>query len=281
MAAGPPLTRLVLAASSVADDLGYVALADLSAVLGTDEMANHRVIGGRMVTLLAARWQLGPALYRETADTDLGVPPVVVQEHGLISRMKELGYEQVAGNRFARHVPEIPVHVYGAEDSPRKAVVDLLVPAYTSRARTNLRISDEVVTTEVPGLALALQRQPITMVLELHRLNGDMLTAELSFPDEVSALVLKCFATQVRRKATDVADVWRCLEVAFAAGIGPDNFAEGDAADAAEIARALFDRRDGSGMTGLAEEKQLSRSAADQRFTRLRALVARVIGISD
>jgi hypothetical protein len=29
MAAGPPLTRLVLAAASVADDLGFVALADL------------------------------------------------------------------------------------------------------------------------------------------------------------------------------------------------------------------------------------------------------------
>jgi hypothetical protein len=36
MAAGPPLTQLVLAASSVADDLGFVALADLRTALGDE-----------------------------------------------------------------------------------------------------------------------------------------------------------------------------------------------------------------------------------------------------
>lgn len=36
MAAEPPLSRLVLGAASVADDLGYVALADLGRALGAD-----------------------------------------------------------------------------------------------------------------------------------------------------------------------------------------------------------------------------------------------------
>jgi hypothetical protein len=63
MAAGTPLTTLTLGASSVADDLGYVALHDLAVALG-DIAADYRVIGGHMVTMLAARWQLGARLYR-------------------------------------------------------------------------------------------------------------------------------------------------------------------------------------------------------------------------
>lgn len=46
-----------------------------------------------MVTALVARWQLGAEVYRETGDTDLGVPPVVVREEGLIEGLRELGYQ--------------------------------------------------------------------------------------------------------------------------------------------------------------------------------------------
>jgi len=53
MAAGRPLSHLTLGAGSVADDLGYVALADLSHVMGKD-VADYRVIGGHTVTILAA-----------------------------------------------------------------------------------------------------------------------------------------------------------------------------------------------------------------------------------
>ena len=53
MAAGTPLTRLTLGAASVTDDLGYVALSDLARTLG-DIAADCRVIGGHMVTVLAA-----------------------------------------------------------------------------------------------------------------------------------------------------------------------------------------------------------------------------------
>ena len=60
-----PLTRLTLGAASVADDLGYVAVDDLARALG-DIPGDFRVIGGHMVTMLAARWQLGHELYRET-----------------------------------------------------------------------------------------------------------------------------------------------------------------------------------------------------------------------
>jgi hypothetical protein len=58
MTTDPPLSRLVLAATSVADDLGYVALSDLSNALES-EGCDYRVIGGHMVTALVARWSLG------------------------------------------------------------------------------------------------------------------------------------------------------------------------------------------------------------------------------
>lgn len=231
-----------------------------------------------MVTALVARWRLGAELYRETGDTDLGVPPIVVRDHQLIKRLRDLGYEQVEGNRFARTMTDVPVRVAGGRDSPRQAIIDVLVPAYTSRARENRRINEDLVTTEVLGLAAALKREPVRMVLELHRLNGDTLNAELSFPDEVAALVLKSFATQVRAKATDVVDVWRCLEVALAAGVEPAEFSKGIPAKSAAIVRALFDTREGRGMTALVAEQRLSKPVGDERFTRLRALIARVLG---
>lgn len=52
MAARTPLTTITLGAASVADDLGYVALADLAQALG-GRTEDYRVIGGHMVTVLA------------------------------------------------------------------------------------------------------------------------------------------------------------------------------------------------------------------------------------
>jgi hypothetical protein len=275
MAAQPPLTRVVLKATSVADDLGYVALADLADVLGP---STYRIIGGHMVTALVARWQLGAELYRETGDTDLGVPPVVVREEGLIGRLIERGYEQVEGNRFARPIDDVPVTVRGVEELP-SAVVDVLVPSYRTRARSNHRVSNDLVTTEVPGLALALQREPVLLHMQLHRLNGNQLDIEVAFPDEVAALTLKAFASQVRDKPTDVVDLWRCLEVAYAAGTDAQAFVEGEAAEAARIVRSLFDRRDGPGISALVNEHHLSETAGDEGFTRIRALVQRVLTV--
>jgi hypothetical protein len=138
MAAGPPLTSLALSASSVADDLGYVALKDLAGALG-DIPAEYRVIGGHMVTVLAARWQLGASLYRQTRDVDLGVAPMVVRDQHVVGRLKGVSYVQVAGNRFARRLSDIPAGMTG-EIYPhdREALIDVLVPAYTGRpARTS------------------------------------------------------------------------------------------------------------------------------------------------
>jgi hypothetical protein len=277
MATDTPLSHLALLAASVADDLGYVALADLARAVG-DDASGYRVIGGHMVTVLAARWMLGADLYRETGDADLGVTPVLARSIHLPGRLKALGYEQVAGNRFARRMSDIPVTLPGTRDAPRQAIIDILIPAYTRRARENVEVSEDLFSAEVPGLAAALGRPAVTMALELRRLNGEILHAALPFPDELSALVLKGLATRVRVRATDTTDIWRCLEIAFTARVMPQDFSRSGRDEAAAVIQALFRRRDGAGMAALAEELGLSRQAADQRFTRIRALIQRVIG---
>lgn len=277
MAAGTPLTRIALSAMSVADDLGYVALADLGRAL-EDPTDDYRVIGGHMITVLAARWQLGHDLYRETGDVDLGIPPIVARDRNLVGRLKDLNYLQVAGNRFARGLSDIPAGMKEREGSDPEALIDVLVPAYTSRPRDNVQVGEDLFTTEVPGLQLALARPPVTIALELRRLNGETLHCALPFADEVSALVLKAQATRVRSKDTDIADICRCLEIAFAAGVGPENFTSGVRAESAELIRSLFGGRDNVLGRDISQEQRLSAEAADVRLTRIRALIARVLG---
>jgi hypothetical protein len=278
MAAGTPLTSLVLGASSVADDLGYVALNDLAEALG-DIAADYRVIGGHMVTMLAARWQLGAGLYRETRDVDLGIPPIVARDQRVAGRLRDISYLQMQGNRFARGLSDIPAGMTGMGDPPNpEALIDILVPAYTSHPRESIQVGEDLFTTEVLGLQFALARPPAAIALEMRRLNGQTLTCEVPFADELSALVLKSLATRVRFKDTDIADIWRCLEIALAAGLNPDDFTTGTRLDSAGLIRALFSSRHGVPMEALAAGQRLSKDAADERYTRIRALIARVLG---
>lgn len=139
MAAEAPLNRLVLAASSVADDLGYVALADLSRVLGSDASWSYRIIGGHMVTAFAARRRLGAELYRETGDVDLGVPPTVVRDARVIEGLTNLGYNKIAGNRFARTMSDVPVIVAGE-------IMTLLVRRSSTSSFLRTRVGHERTT---------------------------------------------------------------------------------------------------------------------------------------
>jgi hypothetical protein len=127
-------------------------------------------------------------------------------------------------------------------------------------------------------LQLALARPAVTLALELRRLNGETLQCTLPFADEISALVLKSLATRVRSKDTDVADIWRCLEIAFAAGAGPEDFARGVRAESAEVIRSLFAKRRNAPMAAFGSGARLSAEAADARLTRIRALIAHVLG---
>jgi hypothetical protein len=267
----------VLGAASLADEAAFVALSDLVKAVGKGPDLEYRVIGGIMVTLHTQRWRLGPLLYRQTGDADLGVPPAGIRDAGILARLKELGYKKVAGNRFERPLDrpaESP-----AEDGPtRVAAIDVLVPAYTSRARDNVRVG-ELQTTEVRGLALALNRPPIQVALRMMMLDGKTtLTAAVLLPDEVSALVLRAYAWHVRGEDKDAVDLWRALEIASAAGVTLETITGEDAARASDLIGQAF-LSPGTGLRQLTRARGLSQEAQAQMKTRLKALVTSVAAL--
>ena len=256
MATGLPLNRLSLAAASVSDDLGFVAMADLSAALDELTDTESRIIGGHMVTLHVQRWGLGRDLYRETQDTDLGIPPIVAKDGRFIELLKQRGYKRTAGNTYERAIDDVPVSINPEQE--RSASIDLLVPAYTSKARDSVKISDELTTTEVLGLAEALRRPGVEVSLELLRLNEQVLTARLTLPDEASAVVLKALVWERRGAAKDAVDLWRTLEVAFAASVSPNEFSEEAGVTSAEIARRSFANISSDAMKAITSAQGLS-----------------------
>lgn len=277
-----PLNRLVLSANSVADDLGFVALADLADAIRGPNLGETRIIGGHMVMLHVHRWGLGRELYRETQDADLGITPIAVKDGEIISSLKDAGYVRRSGNRYVRTVSDIPLRLKNDAGTPMEppvadAAIDILTPAYTSRPRENLKISDELTTTEVPGLALALARPGIESELALHRLNRDVLSVRIVLPDEVSALVLKTLAWRQRSAAKDAVDMWRMLEVTRAAGIRAEDF-EGAWSGADQVLLDAFAAIDGEAMKAITAAGSLSEVTARRRHTRIRALVQQLVG---
>jgi hypothetical protein len=132
-------------------DGGFVAIADISEAMNAIGASNdYRLIGGVAVLLHVQRLGLDLPL-RATGDADFGVPPYLIRDHELVAAIEALRYTKVAGNRWERPI-----------DHRRVASVDLLIPAYTSRARHTRHVGD-VVTTEVPGLAVALRRPAIAI----------------------------------------------------------------------------------------------------------------------
>lgn len=279
MATHEPLTELHLSATSFADEQSFVALADVSRIMMNKPADSYRVIGGHMMTALSHRWRLVADLYRETGDADIGVPPVAIRESRLVADLERLNYKQVDGSRFERDLSDIPTAPDETRAAPVRSAIDILLPAYTSRARKNKRVGDKIVATEALGLATVLLRPPINMSMHLQRLDGSELQANLLFPDEIGALTLKALVTTNRNKDTDVVDLWRCLEICQAAGVTPDAFyAATDLVRAARITRNLFANRNGFAMRCLISYHGLSRSGGDQRHTRLAALIASVLG---
>ena len=118
-----------------------------------------------MIALHVFRWGLD--LTRLTQDVDLGVMPRVVQTPELTDGLERLGYSKTAGNRFEKPVTGLP-----STAADRNATIDVLIPAHQSRPRHNRKFGQHLVTTEVPGLAAAFQRQPVDLQLEVTFLDG-------------------------------------------------------------------------------------------------------------
>ena len=258
--AADPLAQLNLTCASTAEHLGFVALADVAkATVDSDS----RIIGGQMITLHVLRWGLD--LTRLTQDVDLGVPPMVVRTPELTDGLERLGYSKTAGNRFEKLVTELSATV-----SDPYAVVDVLVPAYSSRPRHNRRFGEHLVTTEVPGLAAAFRRQPVDLPLEITFLDGSRRRFPVRLPHEAAALTLKVMARTVRRKDSDAVDVWRALEVCAAAGMRDIDFGP-DEDPVRQVLGSQF-TRGGDAIAEIAQARNLSDLETTRLETRIQAL---------
>lgn len=262
---------MTIASASIAEDLSFLALRDVAQVVADLDIEAARIIGGHMVTLHVYRHALGHDLYRATADADLGVPPFAVRDAGVIEALLDRGYSRHSGNRYRRRVPELESHV----DAPF-AVVDVLVPAYTSRPRENRIVSDDLTTIEVPGLALALARPPVDVRLDVALVAGSTLEFDVRLPDEPSSFVMKALAWRQRAAPKDIVDVWRMLEV-LAAGATMSDMLASDTATACDVARTAFANMRAAGTRSLATELALDDDALTRRLTRIRALMLRAL----
>lgn len=258
--------RVVLASLSAAMDGSFVAIADVAeAMVSAGAGDDYRLIGGVAVMLHIQRLGLELPL-RATGDADFGVPPHALRDPTLIRAIEALGYTKVAGNRWEKRV-----------DDRRVAAVDLLVPSYTSRARDSVRVGG-VVTTEVPGLAIAFRRPGIPLDVALSLADGNTLQTTVVLPDAVGMLALKAGVRTVRNESRDVEDLWRCLEIATADGVTAAEFdAHPELASLREMLRAEFGP-EGRALSALTIGLQYD--AAARRRTRVRALMNEVVGVS-
>lgn len=190
----------------------------------------------------------------------------------LTERLKALDYERTGGNRFERAVEDIPVATPSGH-APC-AVVEVLVPAYTSRPR-DLTLGDHLTTTEVPGLADAIRRPSVTCKLQLTRLNGQVLSTTVTLPDEVSAFVLKVMSWEHGLAERDAVDIWRGAEVLMAAGLGISGLSEKSTSSVRQALASVGNRK-GLLVESIVKARSLSEQAGDRLHTRLCALTARL-----
>jgi hypothetical protein len=131
------------------------------------------------------------------------------------------------------------------------------------------------VTTEVPGLAVALRRPGISIEAELRLTGGERRATTIVVPDALAMLILKAQVRTVRDEERDAQDLWRCLEIAAADGVTPEAV---DAEGAAGL-RDLLRRELGPGGASLgAVTRGLQDDAAARLRTRMRALLLDLIG---
>jgi hypothetical protein len=165
-----------------------IAITDVSeAMLDTGLESDYRVVGGIAVMLHVLRTGADIPI-RSTGDADYGVPPRVLTEGKLVREIERRGYAKTEGNRWERQI-----------DDERTATVDLLIPAYTSRARSSRQVG-EVNATEVPGLAEAFLAEPCVVDAEFILTNGEHLNARVLLPDSKSMISLegRCPQSQER-----------------------------------------------------------------------------------
>jgi hypothetical protein len=250
-------TRLPIAATSRAQDAGYLALADL-ADIAADLAADYRIVGGQMVSLLVA-FSGATGVPERSLDADFGIPYQVAADRRLTDGLAARGYQpEGAANRFARI------------DANRELIIDVLAPSYTSRLRTR-QTHGHLVLDEIPGLSYALASAPVSIELDATLSDGKALSFTVTLPNVIAALAVKAFAYAGRADAKDALDIWRLLEAARAMGVTPADWPTSPTpAEARTLLISDFGTAAGQGARNAV--------AAPQARTRIAALLLAVCG---
>ena len=195
------LFDIVVTSTSNASDLGYRALADLSAAA---EGLDYRVVGGHMVQLLLLAYPTPEAQksVRATSDADAGIERPLAIGQDIHHRLLELGYTP-QGNRYEKQT---------ADSSADLLAVDLLVPR-TSTEKTAI-LGDRAFDA-IPGLNLAMAAEPTMIAAQVRLTRGQYLTFTVPVPNPESALVLKALAWKSRNAPKDLTDISSLLELAY------------------------------------------------------------------
>ena len=197
--------RAELFSTSNADELSYRALADVSAVIAPHEHA--RVIGGHMVLLILAAHPTPGTVDRHTADADAGIDVQVAGSGDLHTALLDRGYRADSGNRYVKSIDTIRT----ADGNPGELIIDLLVPADTSRFSRQVHGGRGF--DAMPGLRFGLAGNPLTIDVGVELIKGDRLEFTTRTLTVEGAVILKAIAYQSRAAAKDVVDLYNLLTV--------------------------------------------------------------------
>jgi hypothetical protein len=161
--------HVTLASTSNAEDVAWLAVADVAAV-ATDLGIDYRLIGGNSVALLVRVYDAATQVPdRATADADMGVSFEVCADPRLVPALTALGYDRQSGNRFIR------------TQGTRALVIDVLAPSYLGRLMSNQPHGDLV--DEIPGLLDALRLPPVHVAARAILTDSNQVDVRVPLPD--------------------------------------------------------------------------------------------------
>lgn len=190
-----------LVATSAADDASYLALEDLASVLASHP--GTRIVGGHMVSLLAAAFPSPNLVERRTNDADAGIPVELAGSGTIHEELVANGYAATSGNSYEKRRESLP--------SPS---IDLLIPAF-SGTFGSVEVGGRAFDAS-PGLGLVVGNEnglDIEAFMTLR--DGTERRAAVTVPTLEVAFVVKAYAWRDRYPVTikDAIDLFNLLAI--------------------------------------------------------------------
>jgi len=190
-----------LIATSAADDASYLALDDLASVLASHP--GTRVVGGHMVSLLAAAFPSPNLVERRTNDADAGIPVELAGSGAMHGELVANGYAATSGNSYEKRRESLP-----------SSTIDLLIPAF-SGTFASIEVGGRAFDAS-PGLGLVVDNENgIDVEASMTLRDGTELQTAVTVPTLEAAFVVKAYAWRDRHPVTikDAVDLSNLLAI--------------------------------------------------------------------